>query len=247
MILLVGCDTTNDEPAMDLEEGAAANVRSNRTEDQRTYHEVAVRQGGTVSGIVISNAVARARAEQSRAGYPGCDSIGSDMSIADSEPGNTLVWLADIRQGKPLPRSRLYAIDNRGCELEPKMQGAIAGGTLNVKNSDRTLHRTRLLDGGGSTRAVVRQTDAGQVVPLDGVLAHLGRVEIRCDLHPWTRAWIMVFDHPYFRMTERDGSFRLDSIPAGKYRLVAWDANLGRSEQDVDVKPGASIKVQFQF
>lgn len=249
--LLVGCDRTNDEPAMGREEGVAAKVRSNRTRDQGTYREVAVGQGGTVSGMVISNTGVRARLQPPRAGYPGCDSLGSAIATerGDGEPGNTLVWLADVRQGKPLPRSRLYAIENKGCELEPMMQGAIAGGTLNVKNSDRTQHRTRFLDAGSSTRAVVRQTDAGQVVPLADVLAHPGTIQIRCDFHPWTRAWMMVFDHPYFGLTERDGSFRIDSIPAGRYRLVAWHASLGRSEQDVDIKPGggASVKVQIQF
>lgn len=243
--LLVGCDTKG-KPAGERDADASATVNSDRARAEGTYSEIAVGQGGTVSGTVIGTTGARAWLERSREGYPGCDSLGSAITRAVGESANTLIWLADVRQGKPLPRSRLYAIDNSGCELDPAMQGAIVGGTLNVKNSDRTLHRTRFLDA-GRTRAVVRQTDAGQVVPLAGLLDHPGTIEIRCDFHPWTQAWIMVYDNPYFALADRTGSFEIDSIPAGRYQLVAWHARLGRSEQDVEVKPGVTIRIQIQF
>ena len=33
------------------------------------------------------------------------------------------------------------------------------------------------------------------------------------------RAWVFVFDHPHFQVTEADGRFRFENVPAGKYFL----------------------------
>ena len=40
-----------------------------------------------------------------------------------------------------------------------------------------------------------------------------------CAQHPWTRGFIAVFESPYFAVTGASGSFRLDSVPPGTYRL----------------------------
>jgi hypothetical protein len=162
--------------------------------------------------------------------------------------GAAIVWLDSIRQGKPLPTSRRFEITNRRCELEPRVQAAIAGGMLNVRNTDRLTHRTRfLLAGSDSVLERVRHSDAGQVVPVETVLARPARIEVRSDLYPWMRAWIQVFDHPYFAVTGRDGSFSIDSIPPGTYTLYAWHERFGVKERDVTVEPRETRRVELEF
>jgi hypothetical protein len=162
--------------------------------------------------------------------------------------GDAIVWLDSIRQGKPLPASRRFEITNRQCELEPRVQAAIAGGMLNVRNADRLTHRTRfLLAGSDSVLERVRQSDAGQVVPVETVLARPARIEVRSDLYPWMRAWIQVFDHPYFSVTARDGSFTIDSIPPGRYTLYAWHERFGVKERDVTVERRETRRVDVKF
>jgi hypothetical protein len=41
------------------------------------------------------------------------------------------------------------------------------------------------------------------------------------------RAWVVVADHPYYRVTPADGAFAYDNLPAGKYRLKIWHERLG--------------------
>jgi hypothetical protein len=153
-----------------------------------------------------------------------------------------VVWLADARTGKRISLARRFEITNERCRLLPRVQAVLLGGTLNVRNADRGQHRNRLVrQRSGRLITFVTETDEGQVVPVERALTEVGMVEVRCDQHPWTRGWVAVFDHPYYA---RDGSFALDSVPPGKYRLVAWHERFGRTEQRVTVSAGREAKVE---
>jgi hypothetical protein len=93
----------------------------------------------------------------------------------------------------------------------------------------------------------IEETDAGQVVPTEKVLADSGLVEVASGTHPWSRAWIRVFAQPYFAATSPDGTFRLDSIPPGTYRLVVWEPALGARDTTVMVGDGRVREVDIAF
>jgi hypothetical protein len=90
---------------------------------------------------------------------------------------------------------------------------------------------------------VVTEHDAGQVVPDESVLVTPGRIEIRCDVHPWTHGWILAFDHPYYDVTDRRGAFEMDSVPPGRYEIVAWHERLGEMSDSVVVTQGGTAQV----
>jgi hypothetical protein len=52
-------------------------------------------------------------------------------------------------------------------------------------------------------------------------------ISVRDSIHPWMKAWIKVFDHPYFAVTDANGKFRIPKAPAGKYRLITWQELTG--------------------
>jgi hypothetical protein len=159
---------------------------------------------------------------------------------------DVVVWLEGVRAGKPLPLERRYELTSVRCELVPRVQAAIAGGMLNVRNTDPTEHETRFVREGVPI-AVIRESDAGQVVPTEKVLTQPGLVEVRCAVHPWTQAWIRVFDHPYFTLATPDGTFAIDSVPPGTYRLVAWEPARGVREQLVTVEAGQGAVVTIRY
>ena len=52
-------------------------------------------------------------------------------------------------------------------------------------------------------------------------------IAVACDIHSWMKAWIMVFDHPFFAVTGPDGSFEIKGVPAGEQHLVVWQEKVG--------------------
>jgi len=152
-----------------------------------------------------------------------------------------VVWIDGIRSGKPLPLDRRFEIANDRCMLLPAMQTAIAGGTLNVRNRDALEHRTRITRrDGGEVLATIRETDEGQVVPNEHVLAKPGVLELSCAAHPWTSAWIAVFDHPYYAISGTEGAFAIDSIPPGRYAVRLWHPRLGAVHDSVTIDAGVT-------
>jgi hypothetical protein len=179
-----------------------------------------------------------------------CGSTVLDGGVTHDGPrlAEAVVWLSGAGHGKPLPVVRRYDVVQAGCALIPRVQAAVAGGTLNVLSDDPVPHRTRLLrPESGELLALVDETGAGQVVPIERVLGRAGIVELRCDQHPWSRAWIAVFAHPYFAVTAADGLFRLDSVPPGRYAIRAWHPRFGSVADSVTVSEGGVVSVVLRL
>ena len=39
-------------------------------------------------------------------------------------------------------------------------------------------------------------------------------------------AFILVFSHPFFAMTDADGRYRIDNVPPGTYSVIAWNEGM---------------------
>ena len=162
--------------------------------------------------------------------------------------GGAIVWLSDIRTGKPLPMARRFQLTNEDCMLTPQVQAVVAPATLNIVSDDVALHRDRIVNvGTGDLEGVAPFNDNGEVVPFDRVLDTTKQLEITCDLHPWAKAWILVLDHPYFATSEKAGTFSIEDVPPGTYRVKAWHPLLGTAEQSVTVAAGSPASIALRI
>jgi len=169
------------------------------------------------------------------------------LTLQDSSLAEVVVWLADIRSGRPLPSTRRFELVAQGCRFAPHVQAIGAGGTLNVRNDDAVIYRSHAVDSRtGETVTDLPFTDAGQVIPLDRQLAAPVLLEVKSTSHPWMRAWVAAFDHPYFAVTGEAGRFAIDGVPQGAYTLKAWHRSLGVTSHPVTIGPdGARVTIRF--
>jgi carboxypeptidase family protein len=70
---------------------------------------------------------------------------------------------------------------------------------------------------------------------------------VGCDVHPWMRAYVSVLDHPFYAVTNEDGTFEIKGLPAGEYEVEAYHEKLKGQTQKVSVKAGEPAKVDFAF
>jgi hypothetical protein len=215
------------------------------------YVAVAVTDGGTIRGTVEIEGEAPADTSV-RTGRDErvCGATLVDRSVVrqGDRLGGAVVWLSGLRRGKALPTARRYEVTLERCQLTPRAQAVLAGGTLNVRSRDPLQTRFRFVrQPAGETIGFVTENDDGQVVPVERVLRVPGQVDVRNDTHPWVRGFLFIFDQPYFATTPPAGTFSLDDVPAGSYRLSAWHERFGRVDTTITVQPGQTADVVLRM
>ena len=214
------------------------------------YRVVPVSVGGTVTGTVDFEgtvpvaAIVHPTSDQSACGT---SVMVKNIAVTGTRVGGAVVWLTDIRTGKAFPIERRFELTNDACTLDPYVQAIPTSATLNVSNDDRTLHTNRFINvGTGQIVGLAPFNDDGEVVPVDKFVES-AEIEVVCEQHPWTHAWIAVLDHPYFTQTTAAGTFSIDGIPAGRYRVRAWHPALGFADDSVTVTAGQQTSVAFRI
>jgi hypothetical protein len=112
-----------------------------------------------------------------------------------------------------------------------------------IGHDDFRQHLRFIAAGEPQARAAILLGSNEQVIPSNLPATGPALVIVKDADHPWPRAYIAVFDHPYYAVTRPDGSFSIDGVPPGKYTLVAWHERTGKSEQAVEVAANGQTKV----
>jgi hypothetical protein len=232
------------------EDGSVAPRPAVVAPEAQPYRIVPVAASGTITGTVdIDGAAPVIPVIHPTSDQNVCGNTISEnrLPLAGTRVGGAIVWLTDIRSGKAFPMERRPELTNDNCTLDPYVQVMLTNATLNVSNDDRTLHTNRFINvGTGQITALAPFNDDGEVVPVDR-LKEPAEIEVVCEEHPWTHAWIAVLDHPYFAQTSASGAFTIDGIPPGRYRVRAWHPSLGFADDSVTVTGGQQTSVAFRI
>jgi hypothetical protein len=202
--------------------------------------------GGTVRGAVSFKGVPPTPAPVTPSPDPACDGMAltdQPVQVKDGKLRNVLVRVRGL-----LPSAsgaKPAVVDQVQCTYLPRVQGVVAGQPILIKNSDGTLHNARAL---GGTKSIfnVAQPPHGKPVQR-GLPAGFEVVRLKCDIHPWMVAWVVVNSNPYFATTGADGSFSIEHLPAGTYTLEAWHETLGTRTAEITVKEGETTSASFEF
>ena len=72
---------------------------------------------------------------------------------------------------------------------------------------------------------------------------HPGLVRVYCNVHPRMVAYVLVMENRYYTQPGNDGSFTIDNVPAGRYRLHVWHERIpSEVVKDVAAGPGAGAQ-----
>lgn len=170
--------------------------------------------------------------------------VGRDKGLAD-----VVVTVIDGPQHPehwPVPVNP-HVIEARNCLFEPYISAMQVNQPLEMRNSDGRLHNAHItpnnplnlernfvfLPGNKPARAAFSSAE------------HF--IRIKCDVHPWMLAYISVFQHPLFAVTDREGTFEIKNVPPGSYTVLATHRKAGYFTNVVEVTDRTSPSLNFEF
>ncbi len=158
---------------------------------------------------------------------------------------NVLVYVKDGLGGKKFdaPKEKVV-FDQVGCIYKPHVLGIMLGQELEVLNSDPTLHNVHSLS--------KQNSQFNQAMPMKGMKLKktFDKVEtfkVKCEVHPWMNAYMGVFNHPFYAVTDDTGNFSIKGLPAGEYTIEAWQEKYGTQTMKVTVGATDKKTVDFKY
>ena len=203
-----------------------------------------------------------ALADQASAARPGVIRGRVDVrrvvSPADRRPGVADLGMPRVRDVPDLRRSVVYlesaprgafesnesgraVMDQRNETFVPHVLAITTGTLVDFPNSDKFYHNVFSLS--KPKRFDLGRYPAGrsESVRFD----RPGIVRVFCDIHSHMNAFILVFGHPFFAMTDAEGRYRIENVPPGTYSIVAWNEGTPTDPKTVTVPEGGSAEVDF--
>jgi plastocyanin len=151
----------------------------------------------------------------------------------------------DSIKGEYKAPSKHAEIDQVDCMYSPRVQGVVAGQTIDIKNGDGTLHNVHTYKG---TESWFNKPQIKGSAPIDQEMPEEPKIiKFACDVHPWMRGFVVVSTHPFFAVSGADGSFTIEHVPAGDYTVEAWHPHYGLKTAKVKVEDGKPASLDFSY
>lgn len=136
-------------------------------------------------------------------------------------------------------------LHQKGCMYQPRVLALRVGQPLEVHNKDPITHNinVRAHDNRSWNRSEVPGTP-----PFSETFDHPElEIPVTCNIHPWMRAYLFVFDNPYYDVTTKNGEFELRGLPPGTYTIEAWQEYCGTEDLSVTLGPKETKATSFVF
>ncbi len=206
----------------------------------------------SVAGTIVFDGQAPRLKPIAMSADPGCEAKHDGLVAAQTlvlgeghSLGNVFVQVKNPPAGSyPVP-GEPAVIDQNGCLYSPRVLGVLAGQTLQFRNSDGLLHNVH------GRPEVNREFNMGMPPSLTETDTVFNKPEplfpVKCDVHPWMRAYVAVMTHPFYAVTGASGQYSIEGLPAGSYEIEAWHEKLGTKSASVIVADGEAGAVDFAF
>jgi hypothetical protein len=133
----------------------------------------------------------------------------------------------------------------KNCMYEPHVLALMTNQPFAVENNDPTMHNVHPLP--KQNRQWSNSQPAGSA-PLKATFERPEfAMPVLCNVHPWMRAFVFVFDHPYYAVTSNTGTFEIKNIPPGTYTIEAWHENYPAEDQIVTIGSKETKAISFTF
>lgn len=216
---------------------------------------------GTVNGVISFNGTPPAPKKIDTTADPVCGQKNPNLTtddtiVKDGKLANVFVYVKEgtVEGGKKVGEyawatpTTAVQLDQNGCHYNPHVMGVQVNQKISITNSDPTQHNIH------PTPKLNQEWNQTQSAGQGPIEKSFGRAEqlipVKCNQHPWMKAYIGVMRHPFFSVSAEDGAFEIKGLPPGTYTIAAWregGANGTEQTMQVTVPADGSTKADFAF
>jgi len=224
-------------------------------------HYTAKGNEGSITGTISYNGTPPAPKKIDTSADPVCGQKSPNLSTEDNVVTNgkleyAFVYIKDgaMSDGTKIGEAGFDApsdtvtLDQNGCHYKPHVLGAMVNQKLNITNSDPTQHNIHFTP---KNNPDWNQSQPNGAPPLTHSFARSEvLVPVKCNQHPWMKAYVGVLKHPFFAVSAEDGTFTIKGVPPGTYTVAAWHeggATGTEKTMSVTVPASGSAKADFAF
>ncbi|HKR56174.1 MAG TPA: hypothetical protein VJS20_07720 [Gemmatimonadales bacterium] len=213
---------------------------------------------GSISGVVkLDGVLTPDKGPGGILGIPACAAVWKNK-VPESDTlvmgeGQTMAnVLVYVKTGLP---NRKYdapkdgvVFDQIGCIYTPHVLAVQANQPVTFRNGD-----TGIMHNVNGAPKLNESFNKGQInkgdqntfqFPIEEIA-----ISVNCNVHPWMSAYLHVLPHPYFKLTGKDGAYKIEGLPAGEYELRAWHEKFKDKPliAKVTVAAGGTATQDFNF
>ncbi|MCW5893633.1 MAG: hypothetical protein KIT14_24225 [bacterium] len=217
--------------------------------DGGAYEVEAVTDGGTLRGTITlagSAPAPEAFAVTKDKAVCGEQKTRADLIVGPAGGIANVAVVVKATKGRALEiPAQPVTFDQRGCEYAPRVLAFPAGSTIAVLNPDGVLHNVHVM---GKTNPEANRAMPKFQKKIDWIVEKPEwPIVVKCDAHPWMRAYWLAMDQPYYAVTGPDGAFTIADLPPGEYDVELWHETLGRRTERVSIPAKAEATVAWAF
>jgi plastocyanin len=174
---------------------------------------------------------------------PGVTELGRSSTLRAAERRDAVVYIETAPQGAFEGGSAARAsMSQRNEAFVPHVLAVRVGTVIDFPNDDSIYHNVFSLS--KTKRFDLGRYPKGQSKAIR--VDEPGIVRVFCDIHSHMNAFILVFAHRFFDVTDEQGRYRIDQVPPGTYTLVAWYEGAVRQTRPVTVpEDGGAVDADF--
>ncbi|MEZ6066110.1 MAG: hypothetical protein R3B90_10470 [Planctomycetaceae bacterium] len=172
------------------------------------------------------------------------------LVVNDGGIANVFIYLQKAPNGTKAPEGvepAAVVMDHQSCTFVPHALVVQAGNPIRVLNADPLVHNVHTKPTrNGSFNSGIGASDRNGIE----LLYKNGErtpVEVVCDYHAWMKAYHLPLDHPYGAVTDAQGNFSIQGLPAGKHKFTVWHEGNTIGTADVEITPDGDATLNLAY
>jgi len=216
---------------------------------------------GSVTGSIAFNGTPPAAKKIDTSADPVCGQRNPNLTTEDTvvtngKLANAFVYIKDgtLADGTKITEYTFstpgdaVVLDQNGCHYRPHVMGLMTNQKIRITNSDPTQHNIHPTP---KNNPEWNQTQPNGAPPIEKTFSRAEvLIPVKCNQHPWMKAYIGVLKHPFYAVSAENGSYTITGVPPGTYTVAAWregGATGTEKTMSVTVPARGSATADFAF